>query len=219
MIAFNKIKTIFLDYDGTSHNSIKIYAPAFKKAYEFIVNNTGVSKREWSDSEISYWLGFSSKDMWIKFLPEVSLDIKIEASDIIKKEMTKQIEDGDAELYTGVIETLNYLKTKGYKLVFISNCGKYYMDTHTKLFNLDQYFDKMFCSEQFGFIPKYEILKEVMLQFPKEMVIIGDRFHDIESGIKNNIYTIGCLYGFGNIDELSEADLVIDDIRELTHYF
>jgi len=31
------IKTIYFDYDGTLHNSNKIYAPAFRKAYDFLV--------------------------------------------------------------------------------------------------------------------------------------------------------------------------------------
>ena len=47
------------------------------------------------------------------------------------------------------------------------------------------------------------------------MVIVGDRRQDIEAGEKNNLITIGCRYGFGDWEELKEADYIIDDIREL----
>ena len=33
----NKKINIIFDYDGTLHNSIKIYGPAFRKAYEYLI--------------------------------------------------------------------------------------------------------------------------------------------------------------------------------------
>ena len=50
------------------------------------------------------------------------------------------------------------------------------------------------------------------------MIIIGDRFQDIDAGKKNDIYTIGCSYGFFLEEELDEADLIIKNISELKKY-
>jgi len=36
-IPIAEVRTIFLDYDGTLHDSLKIYARAFKKAYAYLV--------------------------------------------------------------------------------------------------------------------------------------------------------------------------------------
>ena len=33
------MKYIIFDYDGTLHNSIKIYKPAFLKAYDYLISN------------------------------------------------------------------------------------------------------------------------------------------------------------------------------------
>lgn len=211
----NNIKTIFFDYDGTLHNSIKIYAPSFRKAYDFLVKNKHAEKRDFTDTEISYWLGFSSKDMWENFMPNLDENIRNEASKIIGSDMINQLSLGKAVLYEGAIDVLKYLKNKGYDLVFISNCGLKYMEMNKNLFDLDHYFKKMVCSQEHNYIPKYEILKKIKNNYKEDMVIIGDRIQDIESGKKNNIYSIACNYGYGSTKELENADYMIDDIKDI----
>ena len=63
--------SLIFDYDGTLHDSIKIYAPAFRQAYAYLVSLKLAEERTWTDGEISPWLGFSSRDMWNSFLPEL----------------------------------------------------------------------------------------------------------------------------------------------------
>ncbi|KRQ87551.1 Phosphoglycolate phosphatase [Caloramator mitchellensis] len=215
MIPLNKIKTVFFDYDGTLHDSIKIYAPAFRSAYDFLVNEGLAKEREWSDKEISYWLGFTPQNMWKSFMPYLQDELKEKCSSIISEEMKMSISEGRPVLYDGAIEVLEYLKNKGYRLIFISNCKIYYKEAHKKLFNLDKYFERLICSEEFSFIQKHEILRIIKDEYPKDMVIIGDRYQDIEAGKKNGIYTIGCSYGYTQDGELKEADLIIDNIMEL----
>lgn len=218
MIDFKKIKTIFFDYDGTLHNSINIYAPAFRKAYKFLADEGFAQKREWSDKEISYWLGFNPEEMWKNFMPSLSEELRKTCSNIISEEMAAQIEQGRPVLYEGAFETLEYLKDKGYHLVFISNCKTYYKECHSKLFNLDKYFENLICSDDYNFIPKADILKAIKQNYPEDMIIVGDRRQDIDAGRKNNIYTIGCSYGFALEGELDDADMLIKSIRELTKY-
>jgi phosphoglycolate phosphatase len=219
LIPFDKIRTIFFDYDGTIHNSIKIYGPAFRKAYQYLVQEGIAAQREWADEEISYWLGFNPKEMWEDFMPELNESIRYKCSAMIGEEMKSLTEKGGPKLYEGALEILQYLKSKGYRLVFISNCKISYKDCHSRLFFLGDYFEELVCSEEYNFIPKYEILKKTKDNYPGEMVIVGDRLQDIETGKKNNIYTIGCSYGFSQKGELADADLIINDIKELKNYF
>jgi phosphoglycolate phosphatase len=219
MIEFNKVKTIFFDYDGTLHNSITIYFPAFIKAYSYLVENKLAKPRQWREEEISKWLGYNSKEMWSAFMPELSESVRHKCSHIIGEEMKAQIDLGKPKLYEGALETLQYLKDKGYDLVFISNCGIYYMNAHKRLFKLDNYFKDFICSEEYNYIPKYEILKKVKIKYAQDMVMVGDRVHDIETGKVNHIYTIGCNYGFSSKGELKNADIVIEDIKALIKYF
>lgn len=219
MIDFKEIRTIIFDYDGTLHNSIKIYAPAFLKAYRYLVEKGYAEEREWSEKEISCWLGFNSKEMWKAFMPNLPSDIKERCSNIIGEEMKRLVEEGKSFLYEGAIDTLKFLKQKGYILVFLSNCKLNYRDAHNKTFGLDSYFTNLVCSEEHNFIPKYEILNRIKKSYPEKLVIVGDRNQDMEAGIKNNIYTIGCSYGFADEGELETADVIIDDITDLMKYF
>lgn len=215
MIPFKEVKTLFFDYDGTLHNTIKIYGTAFRKAYDYLVEKKLAQAKEWKDSEIAYFLGFNSTEMWNNLMPSLQPQIQDHCRNIISAEMKAQIYSKQAELYDGAVETLQYLKEKGYHLVFISNCRAYYREANREVFELDRFFDEMICSEEHDDIPKYEILAKVKKKYPKEMVIIGDRIHDMEAGKNNAIYTIGCSYGFAQPDELKEADFIINDITEL----
>jgi phosphoglycolate phosphatase len=58
------VKTIIFDWDGTLHESIHIYKPAFLKAYKYLVENGFVSEYKWKDNEISAFLGMNPKQMW-----------------------------------------------------------------------------------------------------------------------------------------------------------
>lgn len=206
---------LLFDYDGTLNNSLKIYAPAFRMAYSWLVENGHAEPREYTDKEIGYWLGFNSTQMWPMFQPELSTEIHEICRSIIGNEMNKQTQSGNAELYKGVAETLSALKGKGYTLIFLSNCRKRYQLNHTEIFGLDQYFDYFYCAEEFDFIPKYEIFSKIKSNHCGDYIMIGDRFHDMEVGSHNGIKSIGCAYGYGSPEELSTADAIVNDITEI----
>lgn len=217
-MKFQNIKTIYFDYDGTIHDSIKIYAPAFRKSYDFLVENKKAEPKEWTDDEIKKWLGYTSKEMWKNFMVDLDEQIKVEVSSIIGKEMENQIFSGNARLYNDALDVLDILKNRGYKLVFLSNCSINYMEVSNRLFNLKSYFHDMICSEMYDFIPKHEILKKIKNNYGMNQVIIGDRFHDIESAEKNNIESVFCEYGYGDIEEGIKATVTIKDIKEILWY-
>lgn len=63
--------TLFFDYDGTLHDCIRIYAPAFRRVYPELVTAGFAAPRTFSDPELSQWLGLSVSDMWNRFMPEL----------------------------------------------------------------------------------------------------------------------------------------------------
>jgi phosphoglycolate phosphatase len=74
-------------------------------------------------------------------------------------------------------------------------------------------------AQMYNYIPKKDILKVIKDKFKEPMVIVGDRFHDVEAGKDNNIFSIACGYGFGKKEEMSQANLIIDDIKDLKNIF
>ena len=55
-----------------------------------------------------------------------------------------------------------------------------------------------------GDVIKYA-LKEAGVDDFSKVIMIGDRGHDIIGGKENNLKTIGVLYGFGDVVELTQA--------------
>jgi len=209
------IKTVYFDYDGTLHNSIKTYAPAFRKGYDFLVQNNKAPEKTFKDEEIQKWLGYTNYEMWENFMGDLDKHYKNQASKIIGEEMESLMYLGKGELYENAIHVLKELKNRGYTLVFLSNCSNRYMETACNVYNLNEYFDDMVCCQMHDYIPKHEILTKIKNKYPMNQVIVGDRFHDMESGIKNNINTIFCEYGFGNLDEGKNTTASIKNIKEL----
>lgn len=209
---------LIFDYDGTLHDCAKIYIPAFRKTYERLVSEGLAEKRQFTDRQISSWLGYSPKEMWETFLPSLSPEQATNSSQQIGQEMLTAIEKGQARLYEGCEEVLKCLRDEGYLLLFLSNCKRAYMDLHRHYFHLDRFFSGYYCGEDYGYKPKYEIFRQIESDFPGSpgsYAIIGDRFHDMEIAEKHRLKAIGCVYGYGNPEELTYASAAIQDIRQL----
>ena len=105
---------LIFDYDGTLHESLYIYAPAFRLGYAQLVKKGLAPARDFSDTEISRWLGYSSKDMWESFMPELPQSEKDSCSKRIGDEMVRLTLAGKARLYPGTETTLRQLKAAGH---------------------------------------------------------------------------------------------------------
>ena len=209
------IKTVIFDYDGTLHNSTRIYADAFRQVYDRMVYDGVAPKRQFTDDEITICLGYSAQDMWQAFMPELSMRDQMYYSKEIGQIMTLKIKNKQAVLYDGALETLSYLRDKGYHVLYLSNCGHQFMSMHAEVFHLHDYFEHMYCSGDYDNKPKYEIFNIIKEQYPGEYLMVGDRFHDMEIAKYHKIYTVGCSYGFGRQHEIEHADVILNDIRDL----
>ncbi len=206
---------LIFDYDGTLHQSMLTYAPAFRATCKMLADMGYMPEKEYTDEEISYWLGFNSTDMWNNFLPDVPAEIKEKARVFLGENMGQRIENGEGALYPHAEDVLAELKEQGHILIFLSNCRVKYMERHSRVFRLDRFFDYFYCCEEFDFIPKYQIFRLFSLQHKGRFIVIGDRFHDIETAEKNGLKSIGCGYGYGKKGELSAADIIVGDITEI----
>ena len=208
--------TIVFDYDGTLHDTKRLYGCAFRKAYDMLVSEGYAPERFYSDRDVSKYLGVSAPDMWKSFMPELPQDIVHRASMTIGNEMTDGILNGRAKLYDGIPEMLDVLKSKGHRLMILSNCRHAYMEAHRSALGLDRWFSDYFCGEDYGFIPKEEIFRVLTERHPdNRFIMVGDRYSDIKAGTANGVFTIGCAYGFGSPDELADSDVVVNSPMEI----
>ena len=208
-------KTILvLDYDGTLHDSSAVYEPAFRRTMKEISALGWIPEAEYTSEEILYWVGFSSAEMWARFHPELSPERQQEAGRMIGRYMLSDVAAGRGRLYPGVPEALSEL-SESYELMFFSNCHKPYMETHRKAFGLERWISSFWCVGEYGSLQKEEVFAQYIREPGRRYIAVGDRFKDIRLAVECGLPSIGCLYGFGTPEELSGADRLITDIREL----
>ena len=174
------VKTIIFDYDGTIHNTLGIYEPAFREAYQWLSEQNVVEEQKIETAQIAGWLGLNSKEMWDTFLPELDQRYKDQASAIVGDSMVRQIRKHRAVWYPGAEEMLTALKNRGYHLVILSNCKVAYRKAHWEEFRMERWFEQFYDCESYGFCPKTEIVQEVIRDYPGPYLVIGDRRQDLE---------------------------------------
>ena len=207
--------TIIFDWDGTLHETAALYGAAFRCAYDWLVGEHKAPPRNYSDGEVSIYLGMSAPDMWESFMPDLEPEYKKKASRMIGEKMDSLIKNGKARLYPGCINVLDRLKQEGYDMVILSNCRHSYIMAHRDFFRLDNWFEDYYAAEDFGFIPKEDIFSAVREKHAGDIVVVGDRESDIAVALTHGLKSIGCGYGYGTKGELQGADIVISEITEL----
>ncbi len=206
---------LLFDYDGTLHDSLHIYAPAFQTAYDRLAERGYAPPRRWSMEEVRPWIGLSPGEMWDRFMPDLPEEEKRASSALIGDQMLELIRAGQARLYPGVPEILAQLRESGCCLLLLSHCPASYLEAHAARFRLERFFSALYCGEQFGYQPKHAICRELRKRHDGDFLVIGDRRQDIEAARKNGLCAIGCLYGYGGREELSGADWTASAPAEL----
>lgn len=213
------IRTVIFDWDGTLHDTKKLYGASVRRAVEEACQ-AGIMPRvpdeKMTDEALAQYLGLNVKDMWSRFMPGLDDAAALQIGANVGRYMVETVREGGASLYPGAQEILRELKKAGYVLLFCSNCQKAYMEAHRSYFGLDEWISGFYCSEAFGQIPKWEIVRKIRDQWPEDFVMVGDRASDMEAALRNaGICGIGCAYGFGNRDELKDAAFIAEDVRDI----
>lgn len=125
-------------------------------------------------------------------------------------------------VYEGIAELLSSLKNSGKHLAVASSKPEVFVKRVLEHFSLDSYFEVVVGSFLNGDrINKSDVIKEALslLNWPpkEEIIMVGDRHHDICGAKENNIKSVGVLYGFGTRTEFTEAkaDFIAENIENL----
>ena len=206
---------LLLDYDGTLHDGRFLYTPAFQTAYQVLVDRGYRPPRTWRPEETAVWLGITPQAMWEAFAPDVPEPLRRTCSQIILEEMLRRTAAGEARLYPGVPAVLEALRGAGYSLILLSSCQRSYLEVHRQQFGLDRYLDGSFCTQAWGWAPKWAVFPAIRRAFPGEYAVVGDRASDGEAARRNGLPFVGCAYGYGTPEELAGAAARISAPEEL----
>ena len=124
-------------------------------------------------------------------------------------------------VYDEVPELLEKLKNDGYTIVLATSKPRVYAGRILGKFDLMKYFSGVFGSELDGTRDKKEDVIAYALETlgasPDDVIMVGDRLHDVLGASANGVKTIGVLYGYGSREELAAAGAIAlaDDVNEL----
>jgi len=127
------------------------------------------------------------------------------------------------EVYPGIEDLLKKLKQNGRKLFVATSKPHVFAVRILEHFNLLQYFEHVTGSELDGTRDsKIEVIKYSLrhnkLTNLEDVVMVGDREHDVIGARENNIDVIGVLYGYGSREEheKSGATYIVETVKELS---
>ena len=219
------IKNILIDLDGTILDFKKSERQAFIESFEDYVLRKPTEEEIKRFSELNdfyykeYQNGNISRDRFhdlrFKTLFE---EFNINEIYVLVNEMYMELLAYKADIYNDTVETLLYLKEKGYRLCVASNGLSYVQAKRLKLAGLSHYFNKFYVSEDLGFnkpdINFFNLIfKDLNDNNIDNYVIIGDRLDsDIIGGKKAGIKTI-----YINRDNIIHNEIIPDyEIKELS---
>lgn len=127
------------------------------------------------------------------------------------------------EVYEGISEMLAKLKKEGFYLAVATSKPEVFAKDILDHFDLTKYFDFVGGSLLNGREKKADVIAYVLEQMdavPEEIIMVGDREHDIIGAKENHIACVGVLYGYGDRREHENAgaDHIVGTVEELKEY-
>ncbi|MEQ2369470.1 HAD family hydrolase [Blautia sp. CLA-JM-H16] len=212
-------KAIFFDLDGTLTES----GEGITKSVQYALEKLGVEAPDLKDLEV-----FVGPPLLEQFMKYAGFDKKT-AEKAIEFYRERYTEKGMFEntVYPGVEETLSELKRRGYRLAVASAKPAFYVTQIMDHFNLSQYFEVIAGTDLNGpKITKSQVIEEALEKMNlsdhrDQVIMVGDREHDILGARKCDVQCVAVTYGYGSREELEKAQplQIVDSAAELLNFF
>ena len=128
-------------------------------------------------------------------------------------------------VYEGITEVLKNLKDAGKTLIVATSKPEIFARKIMEYFKLDQYFNYIGGSSMDGKISSKDqvinyVLDTIGRDHREEMIMVGDREHDVIGAQKNDLPCLGVLYGYGDRSELEQAGaaMICETVQEILQY-
>jgi phosphoglycolate phosphatase len=123
-------------------------------------------------------------------------------------------------LYEGAAETLDRLRSQGWKIAMATGKSRRGVDTIIRMHGWADLFDSTHCSDDGPGKPHPAMVLEAMKALgaqPSQTIMVGDTAHDMRMAKSAGVYAQGVSWGFHTADEVLEggADHVATDFAGL----
>jgi phosphoglycolate phosphatase len=197
---------ILFDLDGTLTDS----GPGILNCLEYALQDQGIPVPE--REEMRKLLG---PPLVVTFCDVFGMNEE-QASQAIDKYRERYHDVGlfENSVYDGVPELLAELQGAGLRLATATSKPEYSATRILQHFELDQYFEFIGAAALDGSRDSKNLVIAHTLQNTNthptshNIIMIGDRHHDVHGAKEHGIDTIGVLWGYGDRDELDEAGAI-----------
>ena len=123
-------------------------------------------------------------------------------------------------VYPGIADLLQALHASGRRLAVATSKPLMYARPILEHFRLAQFFEAVCGPESDGIgAVKEQAVADAMTLLKvaagNDVVLVGDRSHDVSGAHANGIACIGVLWGYGSREELAAADAIAADVSAL----
>ena len=126
------------------------------------------------------------------------------------------------KLYNGVLNILNFLREKTF-ICLCTNKKQFLAEKILEEFKITNFFNYILGSDgKTPLKPEIEMPKKCLEKFKipaDQVVFVGDSENDILPANQLGMFSVHVTYGYGKIGEKINADLVIEEIKELRKIF
>ena len=210
------LQSLIFDMDGTLFQTDKILELSLDDTFNHLR-----SLNKWdTETPINKYreiMGVPLPKVWEALLPNHSNKAREQADAFFLERLIENIRSGKGALYPNVKEVFSYIKENNCSIYIASNGLTEYLNAIVSYYNLNNWVTETFSIQQIETLDKGDLVKTIVKKYDIEKAaVVGDRLSDINAAKDNGLIAIGCNFDFAQEDELAQADLVIDDLIELT---
>ena len=195
-----KTEYVFFDLDGTITEPFN----GITKAVEYSLSKYGIKVED--RKELKVFIGPPLKPSYMKYYG-FDEEKAIEAV-AFYREYYSAGGMYDCELYDGAEKLLKYMSKK-YKLVLATSKPQPFAEKILEKFDLKKYFHYIVGATFDDKVSeKADVIRKALFDLgisADKAVMIGDRKYDILGAKENGLDSIGVLFGFGDLEELTNA--------------
>ncbi len=201
--------------DGTLFQTDKILEASLDDAF----NNLRSLNKWVGETPIDQYreiMGVPLPKVWETLLPNHSSEVRERMDAYFLERLIENIKIGKGALYPNVKEVFSYLKENDCSIYIASNGLTDYLEAIVSHYTLDQWVTETFSIQQIESLNKSDLVQRIIEKYGiTHAAVVGDRLSDIHAAKDNGLLSVGCNFDFAREDELSQADIVIDDLSEL----
>ena len=206
-------KSVIFDFDGTICDT----GEGVKKSAKYALDAFNIPSDDWQTLDC-----FIGPPLLVTFQEQFNQSAA-DADLLVQKFRERYTNTGiyECELYNGIKQLLINLKDDGMKIGIASSKPQVFVETLLNKFAIAKYFDSV-CATSFAADceSKQNIIARCLKELetePKDALMVGDRFYDIDGAKADMVDGAGALWGYGSKFEFIEcgAKYIVDKVEDI----